>query len=137
MHTRFAVLALVAGILVASGCQKLNFEKTYNVGQNLVSEQIIFSAPAYDQKVTVTIEPVSGPVSAYLMKSSDHKAVDDALNHQKEPSPSLLLGSRVSPKNGPAEAYSFDATVPAKTEYVLLLKAGLKSTEVKVKVVGK
>jgi hypothetical protein len=103
----------------------------------LVHDPIIFSAPAYEQKVTVTIEPKSAPVSAYLIKSSDEKAVVVALLREKQPAPSLLLGGRAAPNKGPAKAYSFDATVPAKTEYILLIKGGLKSTEVKVKVVGK
>ncbi len=136
MRTRFSLLALLAALLAATGCQKLNYSKTVSVPMAVVREGIIFSPPAYEQKVTVTIEPQSAAVSAYLIKSSNQEAVEKFLDTNKEVPADLLLGSKVSKGDNP-ETYSFEATVPAKIEYVLLLKGGKKSTEVKVKVVGR
>ena len=69
----------LTALLVAAGCQKLNFSKTVNVPANILRDGIIFSPPAYEQKVTVTIEPEKGPVSAYLIKSSNQEAVEKLL----------------------------------------------------------
>jgi hypothetical protein len=137
MRTRFLALALFAGLLVASGCQKLNLERTVNVPMGLVGDALIFDPPTYKQKVTVTITPESGSVSAYLIKSDQKDAVESALFNDKSPPSDAVLGSRVSTGEG-AEEYSFDATVPAKQGYTLLLKGNKKSaTSVKVKVVGR
>jgi hypothetical protein len=133
MRSRLAIVSLVA-LLSLVGCQKLNFEKTYNM-QPLEVRDLIFTAPAYQQKVTVTITTTTAGVSSYLCKEDDQTRVMLSLNADKQPPASLLLGSRVS-EHG-AESYQFEATVPAKTPYVLLLKAGKQATEVKVKVVGR
>jgi hypothetical protein len=129
------VALLVGAVLApAAGCQRLNYHKTFSLGP-LVVQELEFSAPAYAQKVTVTITPTSAGVSAYLVKASDMEAVGRSLQVDKEPAASLLLGSRVS--KGQPETYSFEATVPAKTEYALLLKNSAKSTQVQVSVVGR
>ncbi len=137
MRTRFLALALLAGLLAASGCQKLNFERTVDVPMGLVGDALIFDPPAYKQKVAVTITPESGSVSAYLIKSEQKDAVEKALFNDNKPPSDAVLGSRVSTGEG-AEEFSFDATVPAKQGYTLLLKGNKKSaSKVKVKVVGR
>jgi len=130
----WATLAAAALLALAAGCQRLNFSKTYDLGPLEVKE-LEFDAPAYAQRLTVTVTPTSSGVSAYLMKAADKDAVDRALQGDKEPAASLLLASRVS--KGAAETYSFEATVPAKTAYTLLIKPGPKPTQVKVTVVGR
>jgi hypothetical protein len=128
------VVLLSLVLALASGCQRLNFSKTYTLSP-LVVQEITFDPPAYAQKVSVTITPTSAGVSAYLIKAADMQAVDRALQADKEPAASMLLASRVS--KAAAETYTFEATIPAKTEYSLLLKGGTKSTDVKVSVVGR
>lgn len=129
------LMVLVAGLLsVTAGCQRLNYQKTFTLTP-LIVQQIDFSEPAYAQKLAVTIQPTTGSVSAYLVKSADAERVERALQSDKEPPASLLLASRVS--RGAAEEYTFEATVPAKTAYTLLLKGGSKPTEVKVSVIGR
>lgn len=135
MPVRPLALTLLATLLfTAAGCQRLNYKSSFKL-EPLTVREVDFSAPAYEQRVTVTITPTNGAVSGYLIKSADKTAVGEALDREKDPAASLLLGSRVS--KGGAETYSFDATVPAKTPYSLLLKADKKSTEVKVSVVGR
>jgi hypothetical protein len=134
MRNRPFLLFVLAALLLAGGCQKLNFEQTISL-KPIVVKEYSFDAPAYQQKVTVTVAPVTTGVSAYLCKESDKDAVERALQAEKEPAASQLLGSRVS-KGGP-DTYSFDATIPAKTSYTLFLKGGPKETEVKLKVVGR
>jgi hypothetical protein len=134
MRIRLLAVALLVG-LFAAGCQKLSFEKTMEVPMGIVAAGLEFSPPTYKQSVTVTIEPQSASVSAYLVKTEEKDAVEKALFSDKEPPAAAVLGSRVS--TGATETYSFDATVPAKQGYTLLLKGNKKkSTEVKVKVVG-
>jgi hypothetical protein len=136
VRIRLSALLLLAALLAAAaGCQKLTYEKTIHLDPGEVYE-IEFSAPSYQQKVTVTIDPKTSGVSAYLLKSSDKAAVKGVLNKVKggEPPASALLASRVS--SGGPEKYTFEATAPAKTEYMLLLKSS-KSTDVTVKLVGR
>lgn len=134
MPTRLLALLLFAALALTAGCQRLNYKSSPKLDP-LTVHAIDFTAPAYEQRLTVSVAPVNAGVSAYLIKSADKEAVSQALDAEKEPAASLLLGSRVS--KGAAETYTFDATVPAKTPYSLLLKGGKKSTEVKVSVVGR
>jgi hypothetical protein len=127
-------LAVAALLVPTAGCQRLNYTKKFTLGPMAV-QKVDFSAPAYEQKLKVTVTPTGGPVSAYLTKADDAQAVERFLDGGKEPPASLLLGSRVS--QGSAETYSFDATVPAKVEYTLLLRAQAKGTDVSIAVVGR
>jgi hypothetical protein len=128
-----ALLVTVA-LTATTGCQRLNFSKKLTLSP-MVVHQLEFTRPAYNQRVTVKIAPTSTAVSAYLVKTDDASAVDRALHAGKEPAASLLLGSRVS--TGQAETYTFEATVPAKVDYTLMLKPGTKSTDVVVTVTGR
>jgi hypothetical protein len=129
-----AILFVAVVLLGATGCQKLHFTKTLKLGPGNV-EDFHFDPPAYNQRVTVTIEPTGGGVSAYLVKEADWEAAARNLRKNAEPDAGILLGSRVS--RGPAETYTFEATVPAKTEYALLVKAGSQMADVKITVVGR
>lgn len=127
--------ALLVGVaLAATGCQRLNYSKKFKLGPVAV-QPIHFGAPAYEQKVKVTIAASGAAVSAYLVKSDDAPKVELALNGSKEPAASLLLGSRVS--RGNPETYSFEATAPAKVPYTLLLRSDPRPCEVTVTVVGR
>jgi len=96
--------------------------------------EVGFDPPAYAQRLTVTVEPASAGVKTYLVKQADEANVKEALSAEKEPAENLLIAWRGSDK---AEAYSFEATIPAKTGYTVLLKTGAKPTEVKLTIVGK
>jgi len=135
MRTRLLALALFAGLLSAAGCQKLNVEKTVNVPMGITQEAFSVDPPRSQQKVTVTIEPQSASVSAYVVKTEEKDAVDKALFNDKEPPASAVLGSRIS--TGEPETYSFDATVPAKQGVHHPAQGQQKkSTDVKIKVVA-
>ena len=135
MRSTKGTMLLLAALLVGlAGCQKLNYSKTFTLGPGNM-EDLHFDPPAYNQRVTVTIAPTNGAVSAYLVKESDFDKVSASLKRNAEPAASLVLGSRVS--RGVAEEYSFEASVPAKTEYALVIKCDMKQTDVKVTVVGR
>ncbi|MFO0880072.1 MAG: hypothetical protein U0840_22220 [Gemmataceae bacterium] len=137
MIRRISILCIVAGCLLAqTGCRKLTFNKTANLGPGEVQQVASISPPTYGQKVSVTITPKDGPVSAYLCKSSDDDAVRKALDQVKqEPAAGLLLASK--PAGQAAEAFTLEASIPAKTGYSLWLRGGSKTTEVKIDLVGK
>lgn len=134
MRKATGAIWLVAVLLLTAGCQRLNFTSTYKLGPKNVHD-LHFDPPAYNQRVTVTIEPTGGGVSAYLMREEDSGAAEAQLRKNIEPDGSKLLGFKIS--RGPAEAYTFEATVPAKTGYALLLKNGPQAADVKVTVVGR
>lgn len=134
MFRGLVTVGIVSIVLGMTGCQRLNYNTTFKLGV-LGTHDIHFSAPAYNQRVVVTVTPTDSAVSSYLVKSEDHPAVERALQADKEPQASRLLGSRVS--KGNPETYSFEATIPAKTEYSLVFKGSGRPTEVKVQIVGR
>jgi hypothetical protein len=123
---------LLAALLLAGGCQRLNFERSVELNA-LATHVFEFDPPRYEQKVAVTVTPVEGPVSAYLVKASEVKAVEKALNDNKD-LPAVLASKESKEK---AEEYTLEATVPAKTAYALVLYPTKKRTNVKVKVIGR
>jgi hypothetical protein len=134
MRKWIPVLALV---LLSAGCsQKLNHEQTYEVPMGLTKE-IIFTAPAYSQNVTVSIKPESCAVSAYLIKAKDKDAVEAVLNKKQVPESNLVFAGRTFDRKAQKEDYELSATIPARTEFMILFNGGRQRTNVKVKVVGK
>jgi hypothetical protein len=129
---RFAALLLLLA-LFSVGCQRLNFEKTTSMEMSEI-KHFKFSAPAYQQKVQVSITGTKSPVSAYLVKQGDEEKVETALNENKALPNDSIFGSKANKTS--AEDYTFDATIPAKIPYTLMLRAE-KSTDVKVKVTGR
>lgn len=127
------VVALLTSVL---GCQRVTYNKSFNLSPGEVLQGPSFSPPTYAQRVSITITPSGAPVSAYVCKTSDDEAVRKALDAvNKEPDAALLIASRVS--NQSAETYTLEASIPAKTGYTLWLRNGTKSNEVKVNLVGK
>jgi hypothetical protein len=94
-----------------------------------------FDAPEAEPKLTVSIAPKAGGVSAYLFKESDGDRVENAVNAEREPPAKLLLAGKKS--EDAAKTYTLKATIPAKTSYTLLLKVVAKETDAWIKVVGR
>jgi hypothetical protein len=127
IHRACRTCALLAVLL--AGCQPLKVEKTISIFAGGV-EALIFDAPRYDQKVTVQVSSPGAPVSVYLVRESDMEKAREQMERGKAPSSSL------AGKDG-AEEISLEATVPAKTEYALLIRADKKTAEAKVKLTGR
>ena len=125
---------LVALLLLAGGCQRLRHEQTFSLDMGEV-KSLQFDPPRYNQQVTVTVTPTGGPVSAYLVKTSEWEQVAAQLDSGKAPPADAVFASWESKDQH--EEYTLKGTVPAKTEFTLLLRAGRKKAEVKVKVVGR
>jgi hypothetical protein len=131
--------AIVASVvfLALSGCAPLNHETTAkSLLPGEVRPALDIDGPTYEQKLTVSIKSDKSGVAAYLVKKSDEAEASKALNAIKgEPKEEILLGSHKA-GDGPDD-YTFEATVPAKTRYVLLLRGGKTTNDVAVKVVGR
>jgi hypothetical protein len=127
---RRAVAGLLVLLLGASGCQTLNKESTFELDARNSPMKIEVSAPSTDQKVTVTVT-ASLPVSAFLCTKENAEQVENETFLVAGPKKDLLLGSKQKEKE-----FSFDATVPAKKPFVLMVTAD-KTTKVTVKIVGK
>ena len=126
---------LAVALLALAGCQKLNYSNTPEIKLGEVWSAS-FSAPTYEQKVHVSIEPENCSVSAYLVKESDAQAIEEALSANREPDPRKILAGKTFKRTDSRQDYNFDATVPAKTPYRLFINGGARSTKVKIKVVG-
>jgi len=133
MRSRAVFYLLPLLLCLAVGCQRVRIEKSYKMEAQAV-QLLGVDPPAYQQQVKVTVEPVSAGVKAYLVKEVDEKIAQDALGSEKEPRADIVLGSGGSEQ---ARPFSFEATIPAKTGYTVLLKTATKGTDVKVTIVGK
>jgi hypothetical protein len=122
--------ALAAALLLAAGCQRLNDERSVHVMAGNIHE-IGYSAPRYQQKLTVNVSSPGAPVTVYLVREGDEStAAQNKMNAGKEP---------VAPFAGKekAEDITLEATIPAGTAYVLLIRSDKKNADVKVKVTGR
>jgi hypothetical protein len=120
------VLALPAG-----GCQPLNYEKSLSLEPGSV-RPIEISAPSRDQSIKVTVHSDGAPVSVYVVLQKDHEAVQSALLSYKKPDASKILASQEN-----TEDATFDAKIPAKNDYAILVHNGAtKGAQVKVTVKG-
>lgn len=133
MRVRILLVALAVGAAALGGCQKVTFEKSYTMG-GMEYQELTFDPPRYDQKVTVTVSPSKGPVSAWLIKADAVNKVKPAIERDKDAPADVIFGKQVSKTK---EELKFEATVPAKTEYMLLIRNGPENNEVSVKVVGR
>jgi hypothetical protein len=135
MRVRTLLVAVALGLAALSGCQKLSHEQTLSLDAHS-SKALEFGAPRYNQKVTVTVKPTSGPVSAYLCTLDNKQQVEDALMRDKEPDAATVLGSAKG--QGTDAEITFEATVPKQTEFALVVNnPGKTKNEVTAKVVGR
>jgi hypothetical protein len=120
----------VCGLLLLAGCQRLNFEKEYTIDP-FDGQTMTFDPPRYEQKVTVEVKSPGNPVSVYLVKGEDAEKANNALQSGKAPT-GAFAGQEKS------EDVNLEATIPAKTEYTLLVfNPGKKKAAAKVKVTGR
>lgn len=117
------------------GCQPIKFtEKTTLMA--LETKNYQFSAPRYDQRVVVRIQPTSQPVSAYIVRAADLEDVEMILNKKETPPASKVFAYKVS--TGKPEEYDFETTIPAGVEYrLLIVNSGKQRTEVQVSLAGR
>jgi hypothetical protein len=128
-HWRFG-LVLLAGLLAAAGCQPLNDKRDVKLDRG-EARSVLFSAPRYDQKVTVEAHSPGNPVSVYLVKDSEREKTELLLTNRQTPKDALASKAN-------AEEISLTATVPAGTEFaVVLCNQGKGETTVKLKVTGR
>jgi hypothetical protein len=124
---------LACGLLVclalAPGCQRLNDERTVQVGAG-EAYKVEFDPPRSEQQVTVTLTSPGVPISAYLVKREDSAQAMDAALGGKAPA-SALDGKEKG------EEITLSATIPAKTGFAVVIKGGSKKAEVKIKTVGR
>jgi hypothetical protein len=123
----FALTVLVVGVL---GCQRLNFEKNFDMAPGDLQAALI-DAPKADQQVTVEITSSSGPVDVYVILEEDRTAVTEKLKAYKKPDASQIKASKEKMESG-----TLEATIPAGKAFAVLLARATKKTDVKVKIKG-
>lgn len=130
MKMRACLLLLLTAMLpLTAGCQRLNDERTVTVPTGTI-HSLEYSEPRSQQKVTIQIKSPGAPVTVYLVPKKDSEAAQNRLDQGKTPETPLAGKEKV-------EEATLEATVPAKTAYVLLLRADKKKAEVHVKVTGR
>ena len=126
----------LAALLCLAGCGgKLKFDATADDIPAFGTKAWEIDGPSGQQRVTVAVKPSKGSLTAYLVKDTDKEAAYKELDKAKPALASeILLGSG---GNDSSDEFSFEATVPAKTAYVLILRAGKKQAGATVSIVGK
>jgi hypothetical protein len=128
------VCGLLVGLLLAAGCQRLNFEKEYKIPP-AETQFVTPDAPSYEQKVTVEVHSPGAPLMVVLVKSDgteDAEKAVKALADGKNPDKVLARQDKA------AEDVRLEATVPAKTVYtVVLYNPGKTTATAKVKLTGR
>jgi hypothetical protein len=128
---RLVRLLLVVAIclLGTAGCQKLDYEKTVNLGAGEV-QAISIGPPTREQKITVVASSTGSTLNVCLVLEKDVEAAKQAMLDGKAPKEPLASKEK-------AQEATLEATVPAKTGYAIVLGGASKSCEVKVKVTGR
>jgi hypothetical protein len=120
--------------LLTAGCQKVDQEKTVSIGPGDVVAPMIVDAPRSEQKIVVTVVgPPGVPVRVHVVREKDRAGLEEKLKTSKKLESSEFLAA--SP--GAAEDTTLEATIPAGTEYAVVLSGAAKSGEVKVKLKSK
>jgi hypothetical protein len=131
MRVRTPSLFVLSAVLL-TGCQRLNYEKTFHLEATAV-QPIEFSAPTYAQKLTVQVSSPGAPVTVYVVRvvqPEDATAAQTQMETNQAPADPLAGKEK-------AEEINLETTVPAKTAYMLLIRADKKAAEVRVKVTGR
>ncbi len=113
-----------------AGCQKLKYENNSIEIFPFGVHRIEFDAPKYNQKLSIEAHSPGSPISVYLVSQAESDAAQDQLEKDKTPTASLASMEK-------AEEIKLEATVPANTAFVLLIRADKKSAQVRVNVSGR
>jgi hypothetical protein len=134
MRNRVTLSVLLVGLTLLTGCQRINTEAAWTLGPG-DHNFLDFSAPAYNQKIRVTVTTSAEPVSVWVIKGMTEEELNTKMTLKNAPPEKAVFGARESKTK---EDLTLDATVPAKTAYMVVVRNnGRKTTEVKVKVVGR
>ena len=126
MPYRFLLVVCSVGVAtLATGCQRVNVDKTLSVTSGAV-EVVIVGAPRGLQKVKVSIASAD-PINVDVVVEENRDAVMETLLSGKRPAADKVLASKEKVKSD-----ALSATIPAGKEYAILVSGATKTTEVKV-----
>ena len=127
LSPRFSLLILFVATS-GVGCQRLNHERTIDLNEGDVRE-IVIDGPRGEQLVTVSVNADS-PVDVYVVLEGDLEKTRNTLMNQKTPTGELACKRAV--RND-----SLEATIPARSNFAVLLSGARKRTDVKLKIMGR
>lgn len=117
-------------LLQPADVPQLNYERTLDLEPGSI-RSILLDALSGEIKATIVAKSPGVPVHVYIVLEKDREAAEESvLRGQK---PEKLLASKEK-----TEDATLQVTIPAKTEFVVLLaSAGKQKAEVKLKVTAK
>lgn len=126
-----AIVGLILCLLLQQAdVPQLNYERTLELDSGTV-RSIILDALSGEIKATIVVRSPGVPVHVYVVLEKDREAAEESVLRGKKPE--KLLASKEK-----TEEVTLQATIPAKTEFVVLLAcAGKQKAEVKLKVTAK
>jgi hypothetical protein len=119
---------LVGLALLLPGCQKLTYQKTFQLKPGGV-ETFMIDAPRSTQEVTATVTSSGVEVDGWIVLERDREAAETALRIEERPSGTLAEAR--------GEDFTLSATIPAKSGFSLLISGAHKRCEVNLKVTGR
>jgi hypothetical protein len=125
------------GLVVLTGCQKLNQETTLPLKPG-ETKAFHIDAPRGEQKVHVAATSAGAPVDVYVILSDTPEAAIKLAEDKALASGGQLTDSLASKAN--SEEATLDVTIPAKKAFAVLVVNSIhakKDAEVKLKVTGK
>ena len=127
MPTRFAVVAVALGLLLASGCgpAKLNETKTLKLDKETMAAGLSLAAQPKPQTITVEFSSSEGEVTLGVFKKDDLKD-DDAMM-------TVPLSKALAHKKGKGETFTVEVPENTATRVVVREHTAAK-TDVTVKV---
>jgi hypothetical protein len=116
---------LVVTLAVTVGCQRLNVKRSIHVNPGDVQDMII-DGPRSQQKINVGIASTA-PIDVYIILSAEEQAVKSKLLAGQKPDESKVLDKALKVDNA-----TLQATIPAKSEFRILLTGAKKAADVEV-----
>jgi hypothetical protein len=116
-------------VLLAPACQRLNYEKSFEIDADDV-QAVLIDPPRSDQKVSISVSATGSPVDVYVVLEKDKPAAMKRLKDFQKPENTLAAKEKV-------QSDTLEATVPAKSGFVVLLANAKKTAQVQLKITGK
>jgi len=131
MRRLLPVVGAIA-LLAATGCKKINIEKSYDLEPGDNSNKIlIIDPPSREQQIVVTATSSEANIGVLILKGNDEKAIE------QKPEKLRSEGAILAEKSG-EKTITLEATIPAKTPYMVMVSLmENKKSAVKLTVKGK
>lgn len=127
MLCRLLPVGVVALVIAGCGPAKLEISRTYKLDGENPAQTIELEAQSKPQTINIEFSSSDGDVTVLVFKKSEAPPADDALIAEEK--------KAMVAKKGKAESFTVD--IPENTPILIILRMGVKKTDVQFKVTNK